>query len=125
MRSLCLLAFGCLAGLIVYTSDLKIKTRALEAQARELGAALQDEGDFLALMRAEVSYVGRPERIEEMARTLLKMEPVSNAQLVPWSAITPEPSQQWQPQIADTGRKEGIAALIERSVGHVASQASH
>lgn len=122
MRSLCLLAFGCLVGLIVYTSDLKIKTRALEAQARELAAALQDEGDFLALMRAEVSYVGRPGRIEEMARTLLKMEPVSNAQLVPWSTIAADNSQ-WQPQIAQIGRKEGIAALIERSVGHAANQA--
>ena len=121
MRSLCFLAFGCLVGLIVYTLDLKIKTRALEAKAHELTAALQDESDFLALMRAEVSYAGRPERIEEMARNTLKMEPVSNAQIVPWSAVASEQGRQWQPRV-QAARKEGIAALIERSVGHGDSQ---
>src|SRR6478609_414649 len=105
MRSLCLLAFGCLVGLTVYTSDLKIRTRALEAKARDLTAAVQDEGDFLALMRAEVSYLERPERIEEMARNTLKLEPLSNAQIVSWSAIAPDPAKQWQPRIAETNRK--------------------
>ena len=68
MRTLCLLAFGIFVGLFAYTYNLKLKTRALEAEARELVNTLQDEGDFLALMRAEVSYLSRPERIEDMAR---------------------------------------------------------
>src|SRR5579884_3379544 len=120
MRSLCFLAFGCLVGLLLFTSHLKIATRALETRANELAAALQDESDFLALMKAEVSYVGRPERIEGMARTILKMEPISNSQLVPWSAIARE--RQWQPTVAQSGRKEGIAALIERSMNHDGGQ---
>ena len=88
MRTLCLLAFGIFVGLFAYTYNLKLKTRALEAEARELVNALQDEGDFLALMRAEVSYLSRPERIEDMARKTLKLEPSAN-QDTPWSAGRP------------------------------------
>jgi cell division protein FtsL len=124
MRSFCLLATGCLIGLVIYTYDLKIKTRALEAEANTLNAALQDESDFLALMRAEISYLSRPERIEEMARKSLKLEPLSASQLVPWSAISPDAQSQWQAQIAQTGHKEGIASLIEKISGESAAPAA-
>jgi hypothetical protein len=117
MRSLCLSAFGCLVGLLIYTYDLKIKTRALEARAHELTVALQDEGDFLALMRAELSYLSRPARIEELARKTLKLEPLSSAQLVPWSAVAASNAPQWQTEVTQTGRPEGIAALIARTTG--------
>ncbi|HZV22077.1 MAG TPA: hypothetical protein VE986_11095, partial [Hyphomicrobiales bacterium] len=112
-------AFGCLMGLIVYTYDLKLKTRALEAEERELVTALQDESDFLALMKAEVSYLSRPERIEELARKLLKLEPIAPDQLVPWSAIVADSKT---PQLSQTaGQKDGIATLIEK----ITPKASH
>ena len=123
MRILCLLAFGCLIGLLVYTYDLKLKTRALEAQAHELGNTLQDEGDLLTLMHAEVSYLGRPENIDAMARKVLAFEPVATAQLVPWKAIQNDAATAWRPETLPVDRKEGIAALIERSTGHVATMA--
>ncbi len=122
MRSLCLLAFGCLVGLLVYTYDLKIKTRALEFQAHDLAVALQDEGDFLALMRAEISYLSRPERVEDMARKTLKLEPLASAQLVPWSAITSNGAPEWHTEVTQTGRREGIAALIERTAAQGSTQ---
>lgn len=114
MRTLCLLAFGCFVGLFTYTYNLKIETRALETEARELVNALQDEGDFLALMRAEVSYLSRPERIEEMARKTLKLEPITSAQLVPWSAFAQDGAAA---QAAGTSEphKDGIAALIQKA----------
>jgi cell division protein FtsL len=121
MRSLCLLAFGCLVGLLVYTFDLKIKTRALEVQAHELLVALQDEGDFLALMRAEVSYLSRPERIEDMARKTLRLEPLATAQLVPWSALTSGGGSEWRTEVTQS-RREGIAALIERTSAQGSAQ---
>jgi cell division protein FtsL len=114
MRSLSLLAFGCLVGLLLYTYDLKFKTRKLEAEARDLTASLQDESDFLALMRAEVSYLSRPERIEEMAKKQLKLEPISPAQLVSWKAIVTDRDPA-QAQAAAPARKDGIAALIEKA----------
>jgi cell division protein FtsL len=115
MRSLCLLAFGCLAGLLLYTYDLKFKTRALEARAQTLMAELQDEGDFLALMRAEVSYLSRPEQIEDLARKHLKLEPIAPAQLVSWKAVITGEDPAWHPQSGMPARKDGIGALIEKA----------
>ena len=115
MRTLCLLAFGIFVGLFAYTYNLKLKTRALETDARELVNALLDEGDFLALMRAEVSYLSRPERIEDMARKTLKLEPITSAQLVPWNAVAPGSSAAAQTSSATVARKDGIAALIEKA----------
>jgi hypothetical protein len=118
MRSLCLLACGCLVGLVVYTYDLKLKTRALEGTERELVTALQDENDFLALMRAEVGYLSRPERIEEMVRKMLKLEPVSPDQVVPWRAVVADSKKAQQPEQAS--RKDGIAALFEKATARPA-----
>jgi cell division protein FtsL len=121
MRTLCLLAFGIFVGLFAYTYNLKLKTRGLETEARELVNALQDEGDFLALMRAEVSYLSRPERIEDMARKTLKLEPIASAQLVPWSAVAPGSSAGAQAWSAPAARKDGIAALIEKAYSQSAT----
>jgi hypothetical protein len=112
MRTLCLLALGCLAGLLLYTYDLKFKTRQLEAHAQALMGELQDESDFLALMRAETGYLGRPDRIETMARNDLKLEPIAPAQLVPWRAVVADSGT---PRLAQDFRKDGIAALIEKN----------
>ena len=119
MRTLCLLAFGIFVGLFAYTYDLKLKTRALEADARELVNALQDEGDFLALMRAEVSYLSRPERIEDMARKTLKLEPIASTQLVPWSAVAPGWGAAAQTSSTPATRKDGIAALIAKASAQI------
>jgi cell division protein FtsL len=115
LRSLCLLAFGCLAGLLLYTYDLKFKTRALEARAQNLAAELQDEGDFLALMRAEVNYLSRPEQIEDLARKHLKLEPIAPAQVVAWKAVISGEDPAWRPQAGLPARKDGIGALIEKA----------
>jgi len=121
MRSLSLLAFGCLVGLILYTYDLKFKTRQLEARVQALVAELQDESDFVALMRAESGYLSRPERIEDMARRQLKLEPIAPAQLVPWKAILTGGGAAWQAQAGPAPRKDAIAALIEKSAGPAAA----
>ncbi len=115
MRSLSLLAFGCLVGLFAYTYSLKLKTRALEAEAQQLANALQDESDFLALMRAEVSYVSRPDWIEGMAKKTLKLEPIAPAQLIPWSAVTGAQLSAAASSTVQVVRKDGIAALIEKA----------
>ncbi len=121
MRTLCLLAFGIFVGLFAYTYNLKLKTRGLETEARELINALQDEGDFLALMRAEVSYLSRPERIEDMARKTLNLEPIASAQLVPWSSVASGSSATAQASSAPVVRKDGIAALIEKASAQTAT----
>ncbi len=120
MRTLCLLAFGCFVGLFAYTYTLKLKTRGLETEARELVNQLQDESDFVALMRAEVSYLSRPERIEDLARKNLKLEPITSAQLVPWNAVASGSSATAQNSSGPAARKDGIAALIEKASAQAA-----
>jgi hypothetical protein len=109
------MAFGCLAGLLLYTYDLKFKTRALEARAQSLVAELQDEGDFVALMRAEVNYLSRPEQVEDLARKYLKLEPIAPSQLVSWKAVIAGEDPAWRPQAALPARKDGISVLIEKA----------
>jgi hypothetical protein len=109
------MAFGCLAGLLLYTYDLKFKTRALEARAQSLAAELQDEGDFLALMRAEVSYLSRPEQIEDLARKHLKLEPIAPSQLISWKAVISGEDPASHPQLPLLARKDGISVLIEKA----------
>jgi len=118
------LAFGCLVGLLLYTYDLKFKTRQLEVRAHDLVTELQDESDFLALMRAEVSYLSRPDRIEDLARKQLRLEPVSPAQLVSWQTITAGQSPEWQAQTTPLSKKDGIAALIDKAAAPAMAPAS-
>jgi hypothetical protein len=99
---------------------LKFQTRALEARAQTLVSELQDEGDFVALMRAEVSYLSRPEQVEDLARKQLKLEPIVPAQMASWKAVIVGEDPTRQPQLAVQPAKDGIAALIEKAA---ASQA--
>jgi hypothetical protein len=128
MRSLCLLTFGCLVGLIVYNYNLKFETSALRERADKLAADIQDESDFLALMRAEVSHLSRPGRVEQMARAILKFEPITPVQTIPIGAVLPETDKGWRPEMAEAGgsgrRKDGIAALIDRTA-RAAGDAQH
>lgn len=119
MRLLSLLAFGFLAGLIVLIYDMKFQTRQLEDRAAQLERAIAEEKDNVALMRAEWSHVTRPERIETLARDLLKLEPakpeqlITNRDFMAVLARRPIPSsngrESWKP-------RDEIGALI-RSTG--------
>lgn len=82
LRLLSLLAFGFLAGLVILIYDMKFETRRLEQQAGRLQRAIEDEKDNVALMRAEWSHVTRPDRIEALAREVLKLEPATPDQLI-------------------------------------------
>jgi cell division protein FtsL len=119
MRLLCLLAFGFLAGLVVLIYDMKFETRRLENRAAELARAIEDERDNVALMRAEWSHVARPERVETLARDILKLEPAKPAQLINHRefmellARRPAPSEGaggWQ-------ARDEIGALIRKGAG--------
>lgn len=123
MRLICLLSFGCLVGLLLYTYDLKFKTRELETRALALASELQDESDYLALMRAETAHLAAPERIEDMAKKQLKFEAVAPGQTVSWKAVLASAEPSWQAQ-AEPARADGIAALAGRSQGPAAAAAT-
>ena len=120
MRLFCLLAFGFLAGLVVLIYNMKFETRRLEDRAAQLERAIEDEKDNVALMRAEWSHVARPERVETLAREVLKLEPAKPEQLinhrdfVELLARRPVPSASagggWQ-------ARDDIGALIRNGAG--------
>ncbi len=115
MRLLSFLSFGFLAGLIVLIYDMKFQTRRLEDQASKLERAISEEKDNVALMRAEWSHVTRPDRIETLARDMLKLQPARPEQLIADSdfmnALARRPMPQSQER-RDRARRDEIGALI-------------
>ncbi len=120
MRLFCLLAFGFLAGLVVLIYDMKFETRRLEDRAAQLQRAIEDEKDNVALMRAEWSHVSRPERVESLARDVLKLEPAKPEQLLNHRDFVEALARRPMPSASAGGgwqARDDIGALIRDGVG--------
>ena len=120
MRLLCLLAFGFLAGLVVLIYNMKFETRRLEDRAAQLERAIEDEKDNVALMHAEWSHVSRPERVETLARDVLKLEPAKPEQLINHRDFMEVLARRPMPSAAPGGSgqlRDDIGALIRSGVG--------
>jgi cell division protein FtsL len=120
MRLFCLLAFGFLAGLVVLIYNMKFETRRLEAQAAQLERAIEDEKDNGALMRAEWSHVSRPERVESLARDVLKLEPAKSEQLINHRDFMEVLARRPMPGATSGGSwqaRDDIGALIRHGAG--------
>ena len=120
MRLLCLVGFGFLAGLVVLIYNMKFETRRLEAQAAQLTRAIEDERDNVALMRAEWSHVSRPERVESLARDVLKLEPAKPEQLINHRDFVEALARRPLPSASAGGgwqARDDIGALIRNGVG--------
>jgi hypothetical protein len=117
VRLLSLLVFGFLAGLIVLTYNMKFETRRLEARAAELGRAIEDEKDNVALMRAEWSRVTAPERIEKLARDILPLQSVKSTQLIKQEEFTQIFSRKPVP-VANAKKTDTIGNLISGKNGN-------
>jgi cell division protein FtsL len=120
MRLFCLLAFGFLAGLVVLIYNMKFETRRLEAQAAQLERAIEDEKDNVALMRAEWSHVSRPERVESLARDVLKLEPAKSEQLINHRDFMEVLARRPMPGATSGGSwqaRDDIGALIRHGAG--------
>jgi cell division protein FtsL len=118
MRLLSLIAFGFLAGLIVLIYNMKFETRQLEERAALIERAIAEEKDNVALMRAEWSHVSRPERIESLARDILKLDAAKPGQLLAQRDFLEVLARRPAPQLDAKGWKpqDEIGALI-RSTG--------
>ena len=120
MRLLCLLAFGFLAGLVVLIYNMKFETRRLEDRAAQLQRAIEDERDNVALMRAEWSHVARPERVESLAREVLKLEPARPEQLINHRDFVEVLARRPMPSSSADGgwqARDDIGALIRKGAG--------
>ena len=120
MRLFCLLAFGFLAGLVVLIYNMKFETRRLEDRAAQLQRAIEDEKDNVALMRAEWSHVSRPERVESLARDVLKLEPAKPEQLINHRDFVEALARRPLPSASAGGgwqARDDIGALIRNGAG--------
>jgi hypothetical protein len=119
MRFLSLLAFGFLSGLVILIYDMKFETRRLEDRAAQLERAIEDEKDNIALMRAEWSHVSRPDKIETLARDVLKLEPAKAEQMISQADFQALLARRAATSAAsDTaGQQDAIGALIRHRAG--------
>jgi hypothetical protein len=120
MRLLSLLAFGFLSGLVILIYDMKFETRRLEDRAAQLERAIEDEKDNIALMRAEWSHVSRPDKIETLARDVLKLEPAKAEQMISQADFQTLLARRASTATAaneTAGQQDTIGALIRHRVG--------
>jgi cell division protein FtsL len=76
-------AFPVLAlALMISIYVVKYESWHLQREVRQLEAAIEREKNEIVILRAELAYLTRPERIERLARKHLKMRPLEPAQIV-------------------------------------------
>ena len=87
MRAANFVLFGVMVGLLMLIYQQKHETRQLESRAGELSREIAGQTRALAVLRAEWTYLTRPERLERIAREQLGLKPVAAEQVVPFSEI--------------------------------------
>lgn len=87
MRVINFTLFGVMIGLLMLIYQQKHETRQLEARAAGLSSEIAAQTRALAVLRAEWTYLSRPERLERIARDKMGLEEVTAEQVVPFSEI--------------------------------------
>lgn len=88
MRVVNFTLFGVMAGLLMLIYQQKHETRALEARAGELSREIAEETRALAVLRAEWTYLTRPDRLEKIAQEQMGLEPVKAEQIKTFAEVT-------------------------------------
>ncbi len=71
-----------IVAMIVFLHQLKYESRLLEDRSRDLAAAIEKERDSIAVLKAELSLLLHPKRIERLAKKHLNLEVVKPEQVV-------------------------------------------
>lgn len=87
MRVVNFTLFGVMIGLLMLIYQQKHETRQLEARAGELSREISKQTRALAVLRAEWTYLTRPERLQKIARERMGLEPVAPEQIKPFAEI--------------------------------------
>ena len=61
---------------------IKVETWQLKREAKNLERQIKREEREISILRAELAYLSRPERIEKLARKHLKMRPPQPEQII-------------------------------------------
>jgi cell division protein FtsL len=87
MRVVNFVLFGVMAGLLMLIYQQKHETRELEVRASVLSREISEETRALSVLRAEWTYLTRPERLEKIAGERLGLEPVKLEQIKSFAEI--------------------------------------
>lgn len=100
IKLLHVVAIGALVSSALYAYTIKYETTLEAEQLQKLKAKTQRERDAIAVLKAEWSYLNRPDRIQALADSHLDLQPFAIGQVVRLSDI-PERG----PKVDAIGRK--------------------
>lgn len=98
IRPLTLAAIGLLALLSVALFQLKYEVRGLEEDLRDLDRQLAADEEAVHVLKAEWSFLNRPERLQALAETYLDLEPVAALQIGALYRIPERRAGLWLPR---------------------------
>ncbi len=81
IRPLTLAAIGLLALMSVALFQLKYEVRGLEEELRDLDGQLGAGQEAVQVLKAEWSFLNRPDRLQALAETHLDLQPVAALQV--------------------------------------------
>ena len=82
LRSINVILALALVVLVVFLYQLKYESRQLEKTVTELARKVQKERENIAVLKAELSLLTNPERIDRLANKHLKLQTVKPEQIV-------------------------------------------
>lgn len=71
-----------MAGMIAGVFHLKYKVQSLEGDLAAVNAAVRKDKDAIHILRAEWSYLNRPERLRALSKRRLRLAPITESQNV-------------------------------------------
>ncbi|MFP3920553.1 MAG: hypothetical protein ACLFPA_01300 [Dichotomicrobium sp.] len=104
MRIINFTLFGVMIGLLVLIYQQKHETRQLEARAAELSREISEQTRALAVLRAEWTYLTRPERLEKLAEQM-GLKPVKPDQITQFADVAGSPAGADGQAGRDTGER--------------------
>jgi cell division protein FtsL len=87
IKLLHVVAIGALVSSALYAYTIKYETTLEAEQLQKLKAKTQRERDAIAVLRAEWSYLNRPDRVQALADAHLDLQPFAIGQVVRASDI--------------------------------------
>lgn len=93
-----LTAVGFLAVLVLCVYFFKANAGSESAQIAEVDRQVADEQRHLRLLRAELAYLERPERLESLSAQYLNLAPLSGKREVPADSLAEIARQAPEPQ---------------------------
>ncbi len=101
LRYLNVLAIGALVGSAVYAYSIKYETILYSEQIVKLQHQINAEQDKISVLRAEWSYLMRPERLQMLSDRHLDLQQLNNSQIILSANDIPDQP----PRVDSIGRK--------------------